>query len=158
MKKQLFLWIVLLLAATASVEAGDSLKVFRRTGIYAEIGGPGYIHLNGNLEHYFVNKKWAHIGARAGYGSWATWSGNGWEGLLTVSGLLGKKYHFLELQAGSVVKAETSGKRFLANDNQPFYRYDPFVSIGYTLRVGHLLLKASLNSDSPINVGLGLIF
>ncbi len=157
MKKTLFLTGLILSLLSIHAEAGDSLKVFRRTSIYAEIGGPGYIHLNGNAEHYFVNGKWVHLGIRAGYGIWGSWGGEGQEALATVTALAGRKHHFLELQAGSMLvieekREDVSGKETI------HYEYTPYASIGYTFRVGHLLLKTSLNSRTLINAGLGVTF
>lgn len=158
MQKQFFL--CLLLAATVGAKAGDSVNVFRRTGIYVEMGGPGYIHLNGNLEHYFVNRKCAHLGVRAGYGSWGSWGGGGEEAIFTVTGQAGRKYHFAEVQAGSLLFTGPKEQIYPGDPTRistPVYLH-PFFSLGYVLRWKHLQLKANVNSKITINAGVGLIF
>src|SRR5205809_521977 len=99
MKKVLVL--ILFIQAFTSLKAEDNPSIFRRTGIYTEFGMGDIVHLNLNLDHYFLNKTYWHLGARTGFGAFGSWGGHGGqEAFLTLSGLLGKKYHFLELQTG----------------------------------------------------------
>jgi hypothetical protein len=144
----------------AEAKSGDSLAVFRRTGIYAEIGGPGSIHVSGNLEHYFINGQWTHVGIRAGYGKWESWGGGGSEVITTASGQVGKRHHFAELQVGSLVYTEldkSNGPNDQPSDVVQFMVV-PFVSTGYVFRWKHLQWKANVNSRLTINAAVGLVF
>jgi len=163
MKKTLGFFLLLFILSILKAHAGDSLKVFRRTGIYGVIGGGSYIHRNINLEHFFVNSKYFHLGARCAYGKWAAWGTKGNDGILTLSGLAGKKYHFAELQLGSLLFINRSTKTVAANNNKPTQDYYFMYGIGYTLRLRNLLLKGSIEmapepAITTINAAMGFIF
>jgi hypothetical protein len=143
--------LIFLIQLFSSLHAEDKPTKFKRTGIYGEFGIGDYVHLDLNLEHYFLNKKYWHLGARTGYGQYAAWSGDGGsEALLTLSGLLGKKYHFLELQTGGILLGGSK-----ENNTSSIY---PFVSGGYTLRYKHFLFRANVNTMIAVNAGLGFVF
>lgn len=163
MKRNSIFFLLLFIFSVLNAEAGDSLKVFRRTGIYGMFGGGEYIHGNINAEHFFVNSKIFHIGVRGAYGNWSSWGQAGNEAILTLSGLAGKKHHFAEFQAGSLLLIDKSEKAKDSNDQKPTNDYYFMMGIGYNLRWRHLLLKTGLElapqySILTFNAGMGIIF
>ncbi len=160
MKKRSAILCSFLLFMATGIMAEDSLRVFRRTGIYAEMGGGEYIRTNLNAEHFFVNGKWLHLGTQGSFGIWNSWGGGGQEAGLTLSGLVGKKTHFLEVRGGSLLLFQTTGKTEEGNSGN-LKEFIPAVFLGYTLRWKHFLFKANVNPSRryvTFNAGAGVVF
>ena len=156
MKKKLLFSFLLLLLLSFNSEAGDSLKVFRRMGLYGELGGGEFIHYSMNAEYYLLNNKLLHLGVRGGYGTWGAFdSGHGPEAIAAATGLLGKRYNFLEIQYGVDFLLKKPTEPAVSKTKQAVL---PLIAIGYNLRYKHFQLKANVNTTMTINMGLGLVF
>jgi len=151
--------VILFATIMTNLQAQDSAPKFRRTGIYNEVGLGNYGHIALMLDHYFFNKKYVHIGAKTGCGSYASWGGiGGTEVFLTANGLLGKKFNFLELQAGGVLMYER-GKRDYGSNKDPYYTaIYPYLSAGYALRYKHFLFRFNVCTVPSVNAGIGFAF